>query len=53
LTIAAKFGRPPEEVEQWDVYWFRRASDYISGQNIGERRRMAEPKQNTSRGRRR
>jgi hypothetical protein len=32
LTLAEKYGRPPEEVEQWDAYWFERAAEFAQGE---------------------
>lgn len=32
--LADRFGRSPEEVENWDAYWFNRAGEFLEGEAI-------------------
>jgi hypothetical protein len=41
LTLAKEYGRPPEEVEDWDAYWFNRAAVKLRGENIHHEREAA------------
>lgn len=34
LLVAERYGRAPEEVEQWDEYWFNRAVEYLEGEGL-------------------
>ena len=42
LQLAEKYGRPPEEVENWDVYWFERAAVLLEGESIDSERRKKD-----------
>lgn len=38
LVLAKEYGRPPEEVEQWDAYWFERAVLLLEGESLRDKR---------------
>jgi hypothetical protein len=42
LAIAEKYGRPPEEVETWDAYWFNRAVEAHIGEGLNNARKAKE-----------
>lgn len=38
LILAEKYGRSPEEVEQWDSYWLERAYLKAAGESVHHER---------------
>lgn len=42
LKLAKEYGRPPEEVENWDAFWFNRAADLMDGENLHQSAQMKE-----------
>jgi hypothetical protein len=36
LRLAKEYGRSPEEVENWDPYWFNRANTWLEGEAIAD-----------------
>jgi hypothetical protein len=40
LAIAEKFGQAPQDVENWEHYWYERAKTQLIGEGIDAERRM-------------
>jgi hypothetical protein len=46
LVIAKEYGTSPQEVEQWDLYWFNRAVLKLRADNVVARREANRRKKN-------
>lgn len=44
LVLAERFGRSPEEVENWDLYWFNRAIEWLEGEGRAMNEKMKKNK---------
>lgn len=44
LRIAREYGRSPEEVENWDPYWFNRANTWLEGEAVADQQEESTKK---------
>lgn len=49
LVLAKEYGQSPQDVENWDVYWFERAALKLEGESIHNTRERDRSKSKAKR----